>query len=67
MMEFMERFDPIQIRYGGNEIRRLIELTAVRADQLRQVCQDPGSTGGFMLMICSRLLQFRPFEQPFFG
>ncbi|KAL9129144.1 MAG: hypothetical protein Q9217_002319 [Psora testacea] len=31
VLNFMDLFDPVQIRYGGHEIRRLIEVTAQRA------------------------------------
>ncbi len=28
-LDFMERFDPIQVRYAGNEFRRLVDVIAV--------------------------------------
>ena len=37
MLGFMEQFDPVQIRYSGNELRTLIEWTYDRAIQLQQV------------------------------
>ena len=33
----MDRFDPIQVRYVGNEFRRLVDLIASRARTFSQV------------------------------
>lgn len=38
----MDRFDPIQVRYAGNEFRRLVEAVASRARTFSQVCSDYG-------------------------
>ena len=37
MLDFMERFDPVQIRYAGNELRRLMDITALKA-RIIHVC-----------------------------
>lgn len=37
MLDFMESFDGRQIRYAGNELRRLIEATALKAQRVSQV------------------------------
>ena len=36
----MDRFDPIQVRYVGNEFRRLVEVIASRARTFSQVSPD---------------------------
>ena len=36
----MDRFDPIQVRYAGNEFRRLVEAVASRARTFSQVSSD---------------------------
>ncbi|MCJ1452493.1 hypothetical protein MMC28_002836 [Mycoblastus sanguinarius] len=36
MLDFVERFDPVQIRYSGNEFRRLVELVVTKARLLSQ-------------------------------
>ena len=33
----MDKFDPVQIRYSGHEIRQLMELTARRAEMVQSV------------------------------
>ena len=38
MLHFMEYFDPIQIRYGGNEFKRLIHAIENAANQAELVC-----------------------------
>lgn len=38
MLDFMEKFDPIQIRYGGTDFRHLIELVARTAQAAAKVC-----------------------------
>ncbi len=38
----MDRFDPIQVRYAGNEFRRLVEAVASRARTFSQVSSDCG-------------------------
>ena len=37
MLQFMEYFDPIQIRYGGNEFKRLISAIENAAEQAELV------------------------------
>ena len=37
MVDFMERFDERQIRYAGTELRRLIDVTAIKAQRMSQV------------------------------
>ena len=37
MLDFMESFDVRQIRYAGTELRRLIDMTAVKAQRVSQV------------------------------
>ena len=37
MLDFMEGFDERQIRYVGTELRRLIDITASKAQRLSQV------------------------------
>ena len=41
MLDFMEAFDERQIRYAGTELRRLIEVTATRAQRVSQVSLSP--------------------------
>ena len=38
----MDRFDPMQVRYVGNEFRRLVDLIASRARIFSQVSFDHG-------------------------
>ena len=42
MSMFMEQFDPIQIRYSGQDMRKLIEVTFTAATESKQVCSIPG-------------------------
>ena len=37
MLDFMEGFDERQIRYAGNELRRLIDVTRTKAERASQV------------------------------
>ena len=37
MLEFVERFDPVQIRYAGHELRRLLEKIARVGDLSNKV------------------------------
>jgi COP9 signalosome complex subunit 3 len=37
MTEFMDCFDRVQVRYAGNEFRRLVEFTAKKARDAGQV------------------------------
>lgn len=37
MLDFMEGFDERQIRYAGTELRRLIDVTAKKAQRVSQV------------------------------
>lgn len=39
MVHFMEHFDPIQIRYAGNEFSRLINLVEAAANKASLVCR----------------------------
>ncbi len=41
MLDFMERFDERQIRYAGTELRRLIDITATKAQRALQVGSPP--------------------------
>ena len=50
MLDLMERFDPVQIRYAGNEFRRLVDLTAMKARRLSQV-SAPDDQDDFTLLI----------------
>ena len=43
MLDFMERFDPVQVRYAGNELRRLADLTALKACRASQVSVSWGT------------------------
>lgn len=51
----MERFDPIQIRYAGNEMRRLMELTVMNGRIFQQV--SSGLPGTFQRCTCGNNLQ----------
>ena len=44
----MDRFDPIQVRYVGNEFRRLVEAIASRARIFSQVSFDYGYIIGYL-------------------
>lgn len=44
MLDFVEKFDPIQIRYGGTEFRHLIELVAKTAQAASKVSVLPYAT-----------------------
>ena len=69
MMGFMQTFDPVQIRYGGNEIQRLIELTILSAQRAEEVGLGPClllEENGSLIQDSCRLL-YCPFSAPFYG
>ncbi len=37
MVDFLERFDPIQVRYVGHEWRRVVEMVAKSARAISKV------------------------------
>lgn len=42
MIDFLERFDPVQVRYAGHEWRRVVESVAKSA----RACSKVRSLGG---------------------